>query len=195
MTVMGSMLGTGLHFIITPEQGCRVDVSSQAHGIAVIPSIYPIEAQMAGRLMIMTKPSSEWLFEDIEALSSMGVGTIVSLLTYEEVHELGLGEEEAACHRRNIEFCHHSTPDRAVPETTAMRKLATDLFLQIQAGRTVAIHCRAGIGRSGILACCILIHAGITADDAIEAVSLARGVPVPDTLEQRDFILAYATSI
>ncbi len=36
-----------------------------------------------------------------------------------------------------------------------------------------------------------LQHLGLTASEAIEKVSQARGVEIPDTREQREFILSY----
>ena len=56
----------------------------------------------------------------------------------------------------------------------------------------VAVHCRAGIGRSGLVASCILIKDDMTAEAAIKLVSSGRGVPIPETAEQSAFILEYS---
>jgi len=45
-----------------------------------------------------------------------------------------------------------------------------------------------GIGRSGLLAIGILSVLGVSTADAIRKVSLARGVPVPETTEQLEWI-------
>ena len=51
------------------------------------------------------------------------------------------------------------------------------------------IHCRAGIGRSSLLAAAVLRVEGRTADEAWQRITEARGLPVPDTDEQRDFLV------
>ena len=40
-------------------------------------------------------------------------------------------------------------------------------------------------GRSGLIAAGILATAGVNLDDAIQTVSFARGLDVPETLDQR----------
>ncbi len=55
----------------------------------------------------------------------------------------------------------------------------------LEEGKNVAVHCRQGIGRSGLIAVGVLAVAGVSLDDAILAVSSARGLDVPETLDQR----------
>ncbi|AWF81293.1 hypothetical protein BTJ40_10945 [Microbulbifer sp. A4B17] len=55
----------------------------------------------------------------------------------------------------------------------------------------IAIHCRAGIGRKGITASCLLIKDNMSSQEAIDMVSATRGIPIPDTQEQYDFICDY----
>jgi protein-tyrosine phosphatase len=53
------------------------------------------------------------------------------------------------------------------------------------------IHCRAGIGRSSMIAACTMICADVSAADALSRIEAARGVRVPDTEEQRDWVMAF----
>jgi hypothetical protein len=57
--------------------------------------------------------------------------------------------------------------------------------------RSVAIHCRAGIGRSSVIAACTLICSRIEAEQALALISASQGVVVPDTDAQRDWALAF----
>src|SRR5262249_25284547 len=50
------------------------------------------------------------------------------------------------------------------------------------------IHCRAGIGRSGLVGAAVLLHCGFTVREAFAAISKARGVQVPDTAEQSEWL-------
>ena len=65
-----------------------------------------------------------------------------------------------------------------------MRRIAAAL----EEGKKVAVHCRQGIGRSGLIAAGVLVSAGIGAEKAIEAVSSARGLAVPETPAQLEWI-------
>jgi protein-tyrosine phosphatase len=153
------------------------------------PSAYPIPLDAPGRLWIMPKPSPEWLADDLAAYRRMGMSRIVSLLTRDEAAELGLRGEAALSAAGGLAFVQHPIPDRSVPaDPAAFALLARDTLAGLMAGQGVGIHCRAGIGRSGMLACCVLVLHGLAADAAIARVSMARGVGVPDTEAQAAYI-------
>ncbi|MEM6884289.1 MAG: protein-tyrosine phosphatase family protein, partial [Verrucomicrobiota bacterium] len=57
----------------------------------------------------------------------------------------------------------------------------------------VVAHCRAGIGRSSLCAAALLSHFGISGDESLKLIANARGLSIPDTQEQRDFIIGYDT--
>ena len=59
---------------------------------------------------------------------------------------------------------------------------------QIKEGGGVAIHCRAGIGRSGMMTCAVLAQLGMPVDDALKHIADYRGLRVPDTEEQADWL-------
>lgn len=121
----------------------------------------------------------------------MGIDKIVSLLEPDEAADLGLVGEAAACSGHGIDFAQFSIPDRGVPELGAFRSLVEKLIHDLNAGTNIAIHCRAGIGRTGILASCILIRSGVEAEQAIRQISMARGVNIPDTEKQMEYILTF----
>ena len=58
-------------------------------------------------------------------------------------------------------------------------------------GRSIAIHCRAGIGRSSLVAASVLICLGTRPGEALRLIGNARGVPVPATDDQRDWVMAF----
>jgi protein-tyrosine phosphatase len=61
-------------------------------------------------------------------------------------------------------------------------------------GRSIAIHCRAGIGRSSVIAACALICFGIEAEKALALIGASRGLIVPDTDEQRDWVVDFGNA-
>jgi protein-tyrosine phosphatase len=58
----------------------------------------------------------------------------------------------------------------------------------LENGKNVAVHCRQGIGRSGLFAAGVLAGSLLDPEQAFEIVSSARGLPVPETPEQRSWI-------
>ncbi len=96
----------------------------------------------------MPKPSGEWPREDIEHYRLMGVGTVVSLLEPAEERELFLGPEEEVCQESRIDFLRFPIPDRGLPEAEGFACLVAEIVARLRREQGVAVHCRAGIGRS-----------------------------------------------
>lgn len=57
-------------------------------------------------------------------------------------------------------------------------------------GGRVAVHCRGGLGRSGVVAALLLIEAGMDGRDAVSLVRRARPGAV-ETVQQEAFVLGY----
>lgn len=144
------------------------------------------------RLAIMARPrAGDWLLDELTSLHEQGVNTIVSLLTDDEVRELGLEAEESACTRVGLRFRSFPIPDRELPSSLgAARSFADELAAEITEGRAIAIHCRMGIGRSSLIASAVMVTLGVAPDQALERLSAARGLRVPDTEAQRAWTLA-----
>ncbi len=159
------------------------------------PSIYKVDAPFLGSLFIMPKPSGEWLYDDLMHYDSLGVRHIVSLLCDDEIRELSLEKEEELCRDIDLSFTNFSIADRGLPEIESFTVLVGSIAGELTKGKSVAVHCRAGIGRAGILTCCLLKKIGVKNDRAIELVSQARGVEVPDTDNQKEFISNFEVSL
>lgn len=161
-------------------------------------TLYWINDLPAGRLAILPRPrGGDWLDDEVRSWHAAGVDVVVSLLTRDEVHELALADEETLCGRYGIEFLSFPIPDRGTPRVRApFETMVRELQLRLNRNLSVAIHCRAGIGRASLLAAGILVpYLGMDADAAFEQVEAARGCPVPDTAEQRAWIETFARSI
>jgi protein-tyrosine phosphatase len=157
------------------------------------PEIYWIHASGPGKLAVMPRPrGGDRLEDEILALKRLGIHILVSLLTPEEETFLGLEEEGAHARAHGLEFFCHPVPDRNVPDSPKETwALAAGLADRFAAGKKIAVHCRMGIGRSPLLLACILVTRGLAPDDAWTAIGTARGLPVPDTLEQRNWLVRH----
>lgn len=157
------------------------------------PDIYWLKEIEPFRLAIMPRPrSEEWLADEIAGYSADGISVLVSLLEPQEVVELGLDDEAQLCQEHGIEFISYPIADRHVPLSVKLtQELVADLIDKLHSGRGVAIHCRVGIGRSGIVAAWVLAKLGFTVEQAFSMLSRARRVKVPDTAAQKDWVIKH----
>lgn len=155
---------------------------------------YWLPGPWPGHLAIIPRPrGGDWLEDEVRSWKDLGLNIIVSLLTPAEITELELAEEEQRCQTQGIQFLSFPIPDRGVP---ASRQTITDLIETLMkalaSGKSIAVHCRQGIGRSGIIAALLLISTGEEPEAALAHVSQARGCPVPDTPEQANWVKGFA---
>jgi protein-tyrosine phosphatase len=153
-------------------------------------AIYWIEGPWAGKLAIMARPrGGEWLIDEVDAWQKSGLDVIVSLLTSSENIELGLTQEPEAISQQGLHFLSFPIADRSIPTSfRETQKLVDKLTTLLSAGKNVGLHCRQGIGRSGLLTASVLAHSGLDVDTAFARVEAARGCAVPDTAEQRQWV-------
>jgi protein-tyrosine phosphatase len=142
------------------------------------------------RLGIMPRPrGNDWLADDLRMLRQARVDVVVSALTTSENEELGLTSEERECTQAGLVFVSFPIEDRSLPADSAKFDSLIEHLLQCsRKGKAVAVHCRAGIGRSSLIAASILVKTGMSVDAAFRAIEKARGCPVPDTPEQRKWV-------
>jgi protein-tyrosine phosphatase len=157
------------------------------------PDVYWLREVEGVRLAIMPRPrSGEWLADEIAGYQRLGIKTIVSLLELDEVRELDLVDEESFCRAANLQFLSFPIADRGVPSNRVeFAKFVESIALRLRSDDSVAIHCRAGIGRSGLLAACVLGAFGVAPDSAFTMLGRARGVVVPDTDAQVAWVRDY----
>jgi protein-tyrosine phosphatase len=147
-----------------------------------------------GRLAILPRPrGGEWLSDEIRSIAAQGIQIVLSLLTPSEEAELGLADEAVLADRHGLDFMRYPVPDRGVPRSP---ELFSALISELtDSGRTVGVHCRAGIGRSGVTCAAMLMRLGHNPEEALTLVSKARGVAVPDTTAQKQWLLDHRAII
>lgn len=158
------------------------------------PTIYWLPGPWAGRLAILARPrGNDWLNDEIFGWREAGVQVVVSLLGPDEELELGLADEARLVLSNNLRFISFPIKDYGVPSS---EEEVHDLVKQVEhlldRGNTVGIHCRAGIGRSAIVAACMLVERGQSVEVSFEQIERARGVHVPDTVNQREWVADFA---
>ena len=148
------------------------------------------------RLAISPRPrGGQWLADDIGAWRVAGVDCVVSLIDASEERSLELQEEALLCRACGIAFVSFPIRDRSVPSSPdAAAALIEWVVSDLRRGLGVAIHCRLGIGRSGLVAGCVLHALGHAEDTVFPILSRARGLPVPDTEAQAEWVRRFIKS-
>jgi protein tyrosine phosphatase (PTP) superfamily phosphohydrolase (DUF442 family) len=158
------------------------------------PIIYWIAGPWPGRLAIVPRPrGGDWLEDELAAWRGQGIDVVVSTLEPDEEKALDLSKEGDAAGARGLDFIGFPITDRGVPASArSFGDFVKRLDALLRAGKNVALHCRQGIGRSAVVAAGVLMQAGQTPAQALAAVSEARGLQVPETAEQRQWLEGYA---
>ena len=115
----------------------------------------------------------------------------MSLLMPEETQEFELSKngDIAKSPEYSVSFI-----DRSVPNSIQdVREVIGSLESELSAGRNVVVHCRQGIGPSGLIAVMLLVQKGHRLEGAIALVSKARGRAVPETEEQLAWLRSLAS--
>ncbi len=94
----------------------------------------------------------------------------------------------------------YTVADFGVPSVAGMRATLDAIDTALGAGASVYLHCRAGIGRTGTVAGCLLVEQGLDNAQALAVIrdkwqvmaKLAAAPHSPETAQQRDFIARWA---
>lgn len=119
---------------------------------------------------------------DLAGLARMGIGAIVSLtedpLDLATLRDVGL---------RGL---HLPVPDFTAPTLSQIREYVAFVDDCFEDGLAVVTHCAAGIGRTGTMLACYLVHAGMTATQAIQTVRRERPGSI-ETAQQEQCVAHY----
>jgi hypothetical protein len=175
--------------VLTPTLGVYALEGRNALGVS---RIFWVNKFAEGSLAIMAAPRPEdRLDEVILGWKDEGVDIVVSLVEKPEMPGL-VEAEQALCEEFRLEFIWFPIRDKTTPASTdAISALAKRLANDLSVGKSVAIHCRAGIGRSALLAASVLVYLGVDAALALDMIAEARGTEVPETEAQRQWVLGF----
>lgn len=113
--------------------------------------------------------------ETLESLAAAGVQSVVSLRAEAEragpldgrlVPEYAAELQRAACERAGLRFHHLGCTDFMAPSPEEVAETLRAVDAEVHEGRTVFVHCRAGVGRTSVMTCTWLMARGTSGDDA-----------------------------
>ncbi len=147
--------------------GCRSFWKGPGHqnrSKKMTPDLSWIPGPWRGRLAIAARPrGGDWLQDEVSGWRQAGIDIVVSLLEGDEAEQLELGDEGKAVSTDGLIFISFPIPDRGVPSSTpAAGALMSRIAESLEDGKTIAVHCRQGIGRSGLIAIGVLMVSGLS---------------------------------
>ena len=125
------------------------------------------------------------LKRDLMSLKQLGVNTVVSL-TRDPLH----GETMECC---GLHSLHLPVEDMTAPTPEQIRRAVLYIDEYIERGG-VAVHCMAGIGRTGTVLAGYLVWRGSTPEAAIEEIRTNRPGSV-ETFDQESAVFRFAESL
>ncbi|MCH6258992.1 dual specificity protein phosphatase family protein [Puniceicoccaceae bacterium K14] len=147
---------------------------------------------LRGNLYVMPKPGKGGgsVAEGIAALKAEGVNLLVSLLQKDEQITEGLEKEAELCSGSDIQYLNFPIEDHHTPnDREAAMKFIEVLKDKLSEGKSIAIHCKGGVGRTGTLAGALMLACNIEPEEVFEKLSAARGKKMPATEEQRAWVI------
>jgi len=99
---------------------------------------------------------------DMTALKRVGITTLVNLMEDRF--------DQDVLDNYEIKSIHFPIVDMSVPAIAEAKKFCQQIEEQMAAGEVLALHCKAGLGRTGTMLAAILIWEGLSALEALEKV-------------------------
>jgi nicotinamidase-related amidase len=155
------------------------------------------ESLAPGRLGITICPGRRDRGRDVGAdlarLRSEGTARLLCLSTDAELEWAGVPDLGARARGVGLDYRGLAVPDQGTPERSEALELVRWCREATLRGELVVVTCMGGLGRSGTVAACCLVAAGMTPNPAIVAVRAARGPRALETSSQETFVATFAS--
>lgn len=130
---------------------------------------------------------------DIIAIKEWGAVSLVTLMELQELSLFGVPGLGDAARRAGLNWLHLPIRDGEVPDTRFDKlwpDVAASLLRELGAGQRVVIHCRGGLGRTGLVSGMLLVELGEIPGKALYRVRKSRPGAV-ETTEQERYLMYY----
>ncbi|KAI9104436.1 protein-tyrosine phosphatase-like protein [Phlyctochytrium arcticum] len=137
------------------------------------------------------------LNSDFTRLASFGIRAVICCLNDSELKYLGAPYPEylAAAQSCGMQVLRIPMIEGSSPtDFPSLHTIILAITQLINSGTSVLCHCRGGVGRAGLVACCYLLYTRQirSPDRSIRYVRIMRSPKAIETMRQEDYIKAYA---
>lgn len=119
----------------------------------------------------------ERMSSDLESIRKWGASVVLTLVELRELALLGVSDLPDRALSMSLLWLHLPIRNMGLPDEMfeeSWRWIGPRLQMLLRDGQRILIHCREGVGRSGIVAARLLIESGIDHTSAMKAVRKAR---------------------
>lgn len=160
------------------------EIASGRHGGRFGITIAPGKTQPHG----VAGPHTRDLGSDLDAVAAWNAAAVVTLMEAHELAEVKIASIGPEVRRRHMEWHHApivdvSTPDESFEATWP--SLSAQLRGLVSRGGRVLVHCRGGLGRSGMVVARLLAEDGMEAGEAMRAVRAVRPGAIETPAQER----------
>ena len=162
----------------------KVNPKSGKLGICVCPGIKDTSS-LANR-------QDRDLEQDVQTIASWQAKAALTLMETKELERYGVANIREVMTRHQIQWYHFPIQDMCIPDKRIEHiwsEISAGLRSTIVSGGNVLVHCRGGLGRSGMIAARILVELGWNPEPAIQKVREVRPGAI-ETTDQESFVLA-----
>ena len=134
---------------------------------------------------------------DLMAIKKWDAAVVLTLLTDDEFNVLGVPNLGTEVQNLEMEWFHLPIEDGTAPRSSEfllLIEMLSVLIARLKLNKNIFIHCRGGIGRSGLIACQILKGLGVSPPDALSIIRSSRPGAV-ENRQQEDFVLNFAQTL
>ena len=135
------------------------------------------EAQARSQINWLMQQGADYFIDLTEAGEA-------NLLPYEKILY-----QQAASQGVAVSYQRMPIQDFSTPTEATLRGILDNVDRALITGRCIYLHCLGGVGRTGTVVGCYLVHHGMSGEDALRQVSAWRGVNSPETFLQQQMVL------
>ena len=142
-----------------------------------------------GQLLLTPCPATKGtdLATSVNTLKQAGASGIITLMADTELAQNGAARLGEVSRDLGLQWYQLPISDNAAPSIDfqqAWNLYSTDILRRLNAGETLAIHCKGGSGRTGLIASQIMLAAGAELSETIAAIQAIR----PRALQQTEHL-------
>nr|XP_012419384.1 PREDICTED: cyclin-dependent kinase inhibitor 3 isoform X2 [Odobenus rosmarus divergens] len=125
-----------------------------------------------------------------EELKSYGIQDIFVFCTRGELSKYRVPNLLDLYHRYAIITHHHPIPDGGTPDIASCCEIMEELAICLKNNRKTLIHCYGGLGRSCLVAACLLLYLSdtVSPQQAIDSLRDLRGSGAIQTIKQYNYL-------
>lgn len=130
------------------------------------------------------------LLQNVDEIKRLEIQDVFLFCTVPELSYYRVPTLIQEYHKQELVVHHYPFLDGDVPELGTCQKIVQDLQSCMENSRKTFIHCYGGLGRSCLIAACLLLWLDdkITPEEAIALVRAARGPRAIQTIKQYNFV-------